>query len=402
VLVLFLAGAAAVSVPQALAHTDRHSARAQAAAIIRTAPFCPIYHLTGNLRRGFTCESATGHHHHKPRCDYLGGVGPRVADRSGKRFWCQFDTAPPAFVGSISSFHVVTGYTVGATFTISSKNCTGKASCVWYAHAFQVAGSQTCNFGNGVQRWIFTGQYQGHDLTDTHTANFIEADAGSVKICLFVHGSIDENRYTTNRPVRNEPGRNVVREYLVAEAIIQTSSSGPRVVPRTPLTVNNICSFNPGLGVHYPFKGPKGPGVYWDNDKNGVVDFAAFSYEGDNAVDAVFVNNSNGVLTWVAHCYPHETPWMSYAQIAKAQSQPQAQPQQPQPPQQLQQAPPPLAGNAGMQLLDVLDAGSKGSNLYSPLPSYEPVGTLEPNTTPGCDVNSGGCITERPPDPTVL
>jgi hypothetical protein len=287
--------------------------------------------------------------------------------------------------------HVVSGTTVEATYTTKASHCTGKY-CYWYSHAFQVPTSQTCEV---TANWTFVGKNNALDYTETRTATFTQAYTGSIKICLFVKAQLPPAHETCATHCEGT----IAKEYLIAETILQATGALP---PRTPLTVNNICSFNPGLGVRHPFKGTKGPGVYWDNSKDGVVDFGAVSYEGDNAVDGAFVNNSRGVLTWVAHCYPRETPWISYVQIAKAQSQPQPQPQQPQPPQQLQQAPPPLTGNAGMQLLDILAATTSAGDKFSPLPSYQPVGTLEPNTTPGCDVNSGGCITERPPDPTVF
>jgi hypothetical protein len=280
-------------------------------------------------------------------------------------------STPLSLSGSITNVRFLHGYVMEATYSVSGSGCT-ETDCHWYPHAFQLPAAQRCEFGDGQHRWIFKGYSYRDNGTELKTAEFNKNFPAPIRLCLFVeHAS---------------------RQYLVAEAVFDLVHPTRSL---TPLTVNNVCTFNPGLGVHHAFRRPAGPGVYWDNNNDGVIDFAAFSYEGDNVVDAVFVNDSRGVLTWIAHCNPHETPWISYAQVAKALSQPQPQPQQPQSQQQLQQAPPPFTGNASTQLLDILTSNASASNLYSPLPSYQPVGTIEP-------CGASFCITEPPPDPTVL
>jgi hypothetical protein len=170
---------------------------------------------------------------------------------------------------------------------------------------------------------------------------------------------------------------------LVAEAIVNAAGSSQRSVP---LTVSNICSFNPGLGVRYPFKGPKGPGVYWDNNKDGIVDWVAFSYEGDSAVDAVFVNDRHGVLTWVAHCYPSETRWINYPEYTLEHSQPAPQPQAPESSQQLQSGPEPVvAPSSQLTLLNILAAnGSIQTQSVAP----DAAGTYSPNYFGACGTDT--------------
>jgi hypothetical protein len=153
---------------------------------------------------------------------------------------------------------------------------------------------ESCSYGNGIHKWIFKGKPHSVPYSEKARVAFNSAP-GPVKICFYVH--VDA---TTSD-----------EQLLVAETLVDAAGGVHR---RAPLTVSNVCSFAPGLGVRNPFKGRSGPGVYWDNDNDGVVDFGALSYEGDNAVDAVFVNDPRGALAWVARCYPRATPWIRYPQ----------------------------------------------------------------------------------------
>jgi hypothetical protein len=148
--------------------------------------------------------------------------------------------------------------------------------------------------------------------------------------------------------------------------------------------------------VRHPFQGPDGPGIYWDNNKDGVVDFAAFSYEGDNAVDGVFVNDSRGALTWVAHCSPRETAWSYYPRWAQEHSQPQPQPQQPQP-----QSPPAAPTGNINDLLHILGQTTSDNPWVSSVPAP---GAVEQNYGQ-CGYSPSiydTCVTYSPTDPTVL
>jgi hypothetical protein len=79
---------------------------------------------------------------------------------------------------------------------------------------------------------------------------------------------------------------------------------------KTPLTVFNICTFNPGLGelhIHESL-------VYWDNNHDGQVDFGAANLEGNSEVDVAFIYsgpNIGGHLVWIADCPPHESKWIN-------------------------------------------------------------------------------------------
>ena len=263
-------------------------------------------------------------------------------------------STPLAVYGAISSVRAIGGNVVGATYTVRSSGCSA-TSCVTYAHAFQIPASQACDYGNGVHSWVFKGGTHYVPYNEAATATFTRRYSGSTRICLFVETIINGNR----------------NQVFVNEAIVDAAGTSHSLVP---LTVTNICSFNPGLGERHAFHGPAGPGVYWDNDKNGIVDFAAFSYEGDNAVDAVFVNDAKGVLTWVAHCYPTETHWVNVGQYLADHSMPPPQPQQPQPPQQLQSSTTPLPGASGPTVVDMLNAGTVDEPWTIPNPS---VGSIE-------------------------
>jgi hypothetical protein len=71
---------------------------------------------------------------------------------------------------------------------------------------------------------------------------------------------------------------------------------------KTPLTVHNVCQLNRGLGaIHYTTIENE-PVAYWDNNHDGIVDFLAYSDDGDTAVDAAGIANSSGGVADVALC----------------------------------------------------------------------------------------------------
>jgi hypothetical protein len=86
----------------------------------------------------------------------------------------------------------------------------------------------------------------------------------------------------------------------------------------TPLTVANICGFNPGLGrVQSVASLPTI--VYWDSNGDLFPDFGAANVEGDSTADVAFVLNSKHELLWLAFCPPHETSWINVPLYAQQQ-----------------------------------------------------------------------------------
>jgi hypothetical protein len=173
------------------------------------------------------------------------------------------------------------------------------------------------------------------------------------------------------------------------------------------LSPADICSLDPGLGVMNTFSENGISGIFWDNNRDGVVDFAAFSYEGDNTVDAVFVNNSRGELTWVAHCptrgeripatthLSSEDPgdyewgpafWINYPEYAQAHQQPVTQPERTEPTRQTQTqqpqqgpmtAPSPLVSGELQDLGEIQDGAGTESLIWVDPAPY--VGEIQPN-----------------------
>jgi hypothetical protein len=78
--------------------------------------------------------------------------------------------------------------------------------------------------------------------------------------------------------------------------------------PTITFTVANTCGLNPGLGAQHQFSISLGRGIWWDSAISSWW-FAALNYEGDNATDAVFWFTGSKV-SYVAYCYPRETPWL--------------------------------------------------------------------------------------------
>jgi hypothetical protein len=274
-------------------------------------------------------------------------------------------STPLSAVGSISNVHT-SGSTVAATFALATSGCNVEP-CRTLPEAFFVHPPENCAYGSGKHKWIFYGsRWRPVPDLETGTATFMRAP-GPITICLYM--DVHTKSYTES----SQPPT------LLAETNVDAAGNSRAGVP---LTVTNICSLNPGLGDRYPFNGPNGPGVYWDNNKNGIVEFAAFSYEGDNAVDAVFVNDRYGVLTWFAHCYPHQTSWINYPTYVSEHSQPAPQPQAPVSSQQLQLAPQPLQDP--FFLYDLKDQLAKTSY---------PLAVDSVGTTIG---NDGQCKPEQP------
>ena len=87
----------------------------------------------------------------------------------------------------------------------------------------------------------------------------------------------------------------------------------PPPPPITTLTVANICSINPRLGAPTTFTVTGGSGVYWIGATTKRL-YGALNFEGDNKVDVAFVLETNGVFSFYARCYPHETPWIRVPQ----------------------------------------------------------------------------------------
>jgi hypothetical protein len=176
-------------------------------------------------------------------------------------------------------------------------------------------------------------------------------------------------------------------------APISTRPKPPAVPTTTPLTVANVCSFNPGLGTPIPWHTQGGiSGVAWDSNHDGNADLVAVNYQGDSTVDAVWAE-TNGAITWIARCYPHETLWINFPQLQQYEQQhshPLPQPQL----QPSTSAPQSAAATA--QIYGILSATATAGDKFSPLPSYQPLGTVEP-----CPSGTGTCITETPPLPTV-
>jgi hypothetical protein len=92
--------------------------------------------------------------------------------------------------------------------------------------------------------------------------------------------------------------------------------------PYTPLTVANICGFNPGLGQVVQLHGTGL--VYWDFNGDGKPDFGAYNFEGDSRVDVAFVWDGRQV-TYVGFCSP-ATAWINLLRYAQ---EPQHSTQQP-------------------------------------------------------------------------
>ena len=257
-------------------------------------PLCKHgYHLRGSRGRGFTC-SRRGHHDTKPHCQ--ANYRLRTHRRGSICIPAQRRTSTPVSLsGSITNVHIISGHTMQATYTISSSGCGGY--CYTFARAFQVPASQSCVFGNGVQKWIFTASASRLvPYTETSTANFTNGISGPMRLCLFVLATTPPSAPTEN---------------LVAQTTFVPPSAG------TPLTVANICSFNPGLGVpkHVgPYGDIKGT-VFWTNSA-GAIEFGAANYEGDSQVDVAFTV-TNGILEWIAFCPPHETHWINVPKLEK-------------------------------------------------------------------------------------
>jgi hypothetical protein len=261
-------------------------------------PLCKHgYRLRGSHSRGFRC--IRGHRSTRPRCQ--SNYQLHVSWRSGKRFRClpaprhSPASTPLTINGSITNVHGISGKTFQATYTINASGCAG-ASCYVYAHAFQVPASQVCAYGNGHHWWTFKGTSHYVPYTETSTVNFTQVPSGSIRLCLFVEAVVGSAR----------------TQYLVAEATV----SATHTRPETPLTVHNICFFNPGLGAVKYF----GTLVWWDSNGDGLPDFGAYNFEGDSSVDVAFVMRGSKVA-WVAFCYPRESAWINVPQYEREQHQ---------------------------------------------------------------------------------
>jgi hypothetical protein len=94
------------------------------------------------------------------------------------------------------------------------------------------------------------------------------------------------------------------------------SQPPPQPPAPTPLTVSNLCGFNPGLGVLHSAANL----VYWDNNQDDIPDFGASNIEGDSSVDIAWVWNGSKV-TWMAFCNPHETNWINVPRYEEEERQ---------------------------------------------------------------------------------
>jgi hypothetical protein len=280
-------------------------------------PYClKGQHLKGSEKRGYKCwfrkhgewwwEGVECQTRYQRKSIYR--HGHETGERCVPTPHVTASTAPSLY-GSITNVHVISGNTLQATYTTTSSGCTHGGSCFAFAHAFQVPASQACEYGDGHQWWTFSGAVHRVPYTETSTATFTKVLSGPIKLCLFVEAAWG--------PI----GTVTLTQFLVAESTEAGSL--------TPLTVNNICSFNPGLGVR--FWSSKVPALtWWDNNRDGVPDFGAINYQGDSGVDLAFVMQGK-VLTWMGFCNPHETPWINLPQFNLEQQQRQVS-QPPKPP----------------------------------------------------------------------
>jgi hypothetical protein len=311
------------------------------------------YRLNGNQRVGFQCSRS--HRRYSPPICSAGYQLRHVHEQKrhvaeGRGICIALPPSPLRLSGSVSNVHFLSGYHMEATYSVSGAGC-ARTNCAWYPHAFELPASQPCEFGNGIQKWIFKGATYDSNGTENRSVEFNKYFP-SIRICLFVeHES---------------------QQLLVAEAVFDTVHPS---VPITPLTVNNVCSFNPGLGTIHE----SGPLVYWDTNGDGVAEFGAVNYTGDSAVDMAFVLNA-GVIAWVGFCYPHETTWLNAQQLIQ-QAQQQQQQQQLQ--QQLVSPQMPSSGltPASLSAVEALDNArdALGSNIATYEDPDPSVGTVEYN-----------------------